>query len=237
VLSGGGGLAAGAPVRSPPSRAPAWGARRSVSKDGDAPKDPPPKPVRAPAPRSAPRSAPPSAPQPAASVSSTMNIENLSGGTAVGTQYNYTTFTQIAAAQPDPDSGLIEEKLRLDVGSPHNATVTEPFDLVVQIKQPGSAPLKVEDAEQVTSADGSIFRREKSEIVHYKIVPGGDGFTFEPPSIRLQLLPNKESRPVRFEVISHKAGKRKLRVNAFQDDEVLAAQTFLTLDIAIATQK
>ena len=185
-----------------------------------------------PAPASSParRSAPPAAP----ASSSTVNVENLNGGTAIGTQYNYTTFTQ--ATQPDPDTGLIQEELRLDVGSARTATLEEPFELVVQIRTPGSPPLAVADVDQVTSADGSIFRREASEIVHYKIVPGGDGFTFDPPSIRLQLLPNNESKPVRFEAISHKPGKRKLRVNAFQDDETLAAQTFLTLDIAIATQ-
>lgn len=181
---------------------------------------------------------PPSAapPPPSPAATSTVNVERIDGGSAIGTQYNYTTFTQVAATERDPDTGLIKEDLRLDVGSPTHALVEEAFDLLVQIKQPGSPPLSVAAAEQVTSADGSIFRRKESEIVHYKIVPGGDGFSFDPPAIRLQLLPSNESKPVSFEVISHKAGKRKLRINAFQVDDTLAAQTFLTLDVAIATE-
>ncbi len=178
--------------------------------------------------------APPSAqPMPAGS-SSTVNVQNLNGGTAIGTQYNSTTIIN-EAPQRDPDSGLIKEDLRLDVRAPSRVVVEEPFDLRVQIKLPDSPPLAATGDEQIASMDGNVFRREESDVVNYKITPGGDGFTFDPPFLRVKLYPKTESRVLVFEGIARKAGQRKLRVNAYQDEETVAAQTALLLEIVIAS--
>jgi hypothetical protein len=172
-------------------------------------------------------------PPPPPGATSTVNVENLNGGTAIGTQYNSTTIVNHAPAR-DPDTGLIRENLRLDARAPTRVVLEEAFELRVQIKLPESPPLADAGGEQIASMDGSVFRREESEVVNYKIVPGGDGFTFDPPSLRVKLYPKAESPVLVFEGIARKPGQRKLRVNAYQDEDTLAAQTALLLEIGIA---
>jgi len=167
--------------------------------------------------------------------SSSVNVNTMNGGTAIGTQYNTTNITNVQAAARDPDADLIHEDLRLDLRAPQRVTVEEPFDVQVQIKLPQSPPIAATSDTQVVSAAGSVFRREESEVINYKIVPGGDGFRFDPPSYKLRLYPKSESQLVTFEAIASKSGQRKLRLNAYQDDDTLAAQTSLTLEIVIAT--
>jgi len=172
-------------------------------------------------------------------VSSTVNVENLNGGTAIGTNIDHLQIASATIYNPaarDPDTGLLKEILRLDVGAPHAVTVDEPFDLRVQVKLPGSMPMAATHGEQVTSAGGSVFRRDEAEVVRYRIVPGGQGFSFDPPMLKIPLAPNSESQAVVFEAVSSKAGARKLRVLAYQDDDTLVAQTLLTLEVSIATQ-
>jgi hypothetical protein len=183
---------------------------------------------------------PPPMPQPSpsgagAGGSSSVSVGTVNGGTVIGTQYNSTQFTYVQPAPRDPDADLIKEDLRLDVRAPQRVVIEEPFDLQVQIKLPQSPPIAAAAGTQVASADGSVFRREESEVINYRIVPSGDGFRFDPASIKLKLYPKTESPVVTFEGVASKTGQRKLRLNAYQDDDTLAAQTALTLEIVIAT--
>jgi hypothetical protein len=139
-----------------------------------------------------------------------------------------------AAATPAAPEPSIEEKLRLDVALPKTAVVNEPFDLVIAIRQPDAPVLAVADLDQVVSAEGSVFRNEAHDVVKYRIEVAGAGFEVAPPSYLIELRPGSNSRPVAFQVTSSKTGKRSLRVNAYQEDGVLAAQTRLIIDVAVS---
>jgi hypothetical protein len=139
-----------------------------------------------------------------------------------------------AAATPSAPEPSIEEKLRLDVALPKTAVVNEPFDLVIAIRQPDAPVLAVADLDQVVSAEGSVFRSEAHDVVKYRLEVTGAGFEVTPPSYLIELRPGTNSRPVAFQVTSSKTGKRSLRVNAYQEDGVLAAQTRLIIDVAVS---
>src|SRR5262249_47471555 len=139
-------------------------------------------------------------------------------------------------ATPEPDENLIEEKLRLDVALPKTAVVDEPFDLVVQVRQPEAPTLAVADLDQVVSAEGSIFRNEVRELVKYRIEVIGAGFQANPASFVLKLRPQENSPLVAFQVTASKAGRRSLFVIAYQEDGALAAQTKLSIEVAVAVQ-
>jgi hypothetical protein len=221
-------------VRPPPKMSP-----RPASPPKHASRPPAPAPaMEEPAPAMS--ASPPPMPQPSpsgagAGGSSSVSVGTVNGGTVIGTQYNSTQFTYVQPAPRDPDADLIKEDLRLDVRAPQRVVIEEPFDLQVQIKLPQSPPIAAAASTQVASADGSVFRREESEVINYRIVPSGDGFRFDPASIKLKLYPKTESPVVTFEGVASKTGQRKLRLNAYQDDDTLAAQTALTLEIVIAT--
>jgi hypothetical protein len=135
-----------------------------------------------------------------------------------------------------PDAALIEEKLRLDAVLPRTATVGEAFDLMIAVRQPDAPPLSVADLEQVVSAPGSVFRRENSELVKYRIEVTGATFTIEPRSYLVKLRPRQNSQPVTFQVVGSKAGRHSLLVSAYQDDDSLAAQTRLSIELQVAVQ-
>jgi hypothetical protein len=128
----------------------------------------------------------------------------------------------------------IEEKVRLDVALPKTAVVDEAFDLVIAIKQPSAPVLSLTDLDQVISAEGSIFRSDERDVVKYRIEVTGAGFQITPPSYLLALRVGEDSRPIAFQIVSSRAGRRSLLVNAYQEDGVLAAQTRLTIDITVS---
>jgi hypothetical protein len=183
--------------------------------------------------------------------SSTVNVKEMHGGQAVGTQHNQITAhggiagrevriesvtINNAAAAINPDTGLIKESLRLYVARPANVEVNESFEIAVQVKQPASPPLTVEDLEAVSSAEGGILRRSASEAVRYRIVPTGDGFEFSPAQVLLKLHPGEDSPVVYLQGVSRKSGLRSLLVTAYQDDDTFAAQTRIKLQVAIVTR-
>lgn len=53
---------------------------------------------------------------------------------------------------------------------------------------------------------------------------------------RVPLRPKQDSRPYFFQVTSHCPGNRSIIVNAFQEDESLAAQTQVQLEITVPVE-
>jgi hypothetical protein len=139
-----------------------------------------------------------------------------------------------SVAAPQPGEHAIEEKLRLDVALPKKAIVDEPFDVVIAVNQPDAPVLSVADLDQVATAPGRVFRNEEDAVVKYRIELTGAGIQVSPPSYILKLRPREGSPPITFQVVSSKTGKRTLLVNAYQEDGVLAAQTRLSIEVAVA---
>lgn len=135
--------------------------------------------------------------------------------------------------QPKP---LLEEAIRLDVAAPPTVPLDEPFDLAVAVRQPGAPALAIEELTQVLSEEGRIFRSEKDEVVTYRIEVTGSGAVVRPPSYRLRLRPGENSRPYFFQVTLTRPGRRSLVVNAYQEDETLAAQTRVRIDVEVEVQ-
>ena len=132
------------------------------------------------------------------------------------------------------DEPPIEERIRLDVALPKSAVVNEPFDVVIAVKQPDAPVLAVIDLDQVVSGDGCVFRSDADDIVKYRVEVTGAGFEVTPKCYVIELRPKTNSRPVAFQVVSSKKGKRSLLVNAYQENETLAAQTRVTIEVAVA---
>jgi len=172
-----------------------------------------------------------------------VDVGEVAGGQVIGTEnvqigsvaiYNGTNPPFAAGAAVQPPAALIEETLRLDVASPKSAVVNEPFDVVIAVRQPSAPTLAVADLDSVVSAEGSIFRHEEDEIVKYRIELIGVDFQITPASYQVKLRPKENSRPVAFQVVATKSGRRSVLVNAYQEDGALAAQTRVTIQIAMA---
>jgi hypothetical protein len=156
------------------------------------------------------------------------------GGTVVGVNTGTLIITQggapAAVEQPGPQ---IEEVIRLDVAAPATALIDEPFDLAVAVRQPSAPPLAIEDLGQVLSEEGRIFRSEQDQLVRYRIEVSGSGVVVTPPSYRLLLRPGENSRPCFFQVTPTRPGRRSLVVTAYQEDETVAAQTRVRIDVQV----
>jgi hypothetical protein len=133
-------------------------------------------------------------------------------------------------------SPLIEEAIRLDVAAPPAAVLNEPFDLAVAVRQPDAPKLAVEDLTEVLSGEGSIFRTEEAEIVKYRVEVTGADCEVEPESYTLKLRPRRNSRVCFFMVTPRRLGVRSLFVNAYQEDESLAASTRIRIEVQVAVQ-
>ena len=84
------------------------------------------------------------------------------------------------------------------------------------------------------SAAGSVFREEADSVVSYRIELGGNGFEVEPKQYRVKLRPRQNSLPVAFQVTAKKTGIRTLIVTAYQQDDSVAAQTRLNIEVKVA---
>jgi hypothetical protein len=135
--------------------------------------------------------------------------------------------------EPEPERPWIEEAIRLDVATPPVATLNVAFYLAVAVRQPNAPPLAVEDLTQVRSEEGSIFRHEEEQIVAYRITVTAAGCDVEPPYYVLKLRPGTNSRPALFQITPHQEGKQSIVVTAYQEDEALAAQTRLTIEVHV----
>lgn len=139
-------------------------------------------------------------------------------------------LTPDVEASPIP---LIEEAIRLDVAAPRAAQLGEPFDIAVAVRQPDAPTLAFESLTEVTSGEGSIFRKEEDEVIKYRIDLTALGCEVVPSHYILKLRPRTNSRPCIFQVTAHRPGKRVLLVSAYQEDEALAAQTRVHIEIEV----
>lgn len=177
----------------------------------------------------------------AASVRSDIDVDHVSGGQVIGTQHYHGPVTIIqgdqngAATTTAPEKPLVEERVRLDAALPETAVVGEPFDLVIQVMQPDAPPLSLPDLPQTVSAEGSIFRAEDEDVVHYRVEVTSPDFDVVPPHYVLGLRPRTNSRQVTFQLTPKRGGRRRLLVSAYQvEDNALAAQTRLSIEVAVA---
>ena len=162
---------------------------------------------------------------------------NLGGG-ASEVRFGNVTIIQGGPHPGSEDSPgpLIEETIRLDVAAPSVALLDEPFDVAVAVRQPEAPALALESLTGVTSGEGSIFRSEEDEVVRYRIELTGTGCEVTPSHYVLKLRPRTNSRPCIFQVTVHRPGKRVLLVSAYQEDEALAAQTRVQIEIEVPVE-
>jgi hypothetical protein len=136
--------------------------------------------------------------------------------------------------QSDKDeSPKIEEAIRLDAAAPAELFAKQPFDIAVAVRQPDSPQLAVEDLPVVVSESGSVFRSEAAEMIQYRIAVSGKDFVVKPESYTLNLRPRVDSRVCFFQVTPLKSGKKSLLINAYQENDVVAAHTRIQLAVAV----
>lgn len=129
--------------------------------------------------------------------------------------------------------GLVEEKIRLDVATPQSAVLDEPFDLAVAVVRPDTPPLSIDDLPAVSSEEGTVYRPGAEAVIRYRIGVTGVSCDVSPPSYMILLHPGENSKPRYFQVTPHKPGKCTLVVNAYQENDVLAAQTRVRIEVQV----
>ncbi len=133
-----------------------------------------------------------------------------------------------------PEDDLIEERIRLDVAAPSTpAVVGEAFEIAVAIRQPQSDSLEVDGLDRVTSADGFIFRHEAREIVRYRVKVSAPNCQIETKEQSFLLRAGRESEARFFQIIPKKAGDLSIIVTAYQEDELVVAQTRVRVVVTI----
>ena len=156
--------------------------------------------------------------------------------TGTGTGSDSGTGTSLEALGAETlgiPKGLFEEKIRLDVATPQTAILDEPFDLAVAVVRPTAPPLAIDDLPAVSSEEGTVFRPGPEEVIRYRIGVTGANCDVSPPSYTILLRPGEDSKPRFFQVTPHKPGKCTLVVNAYQEDDVLAAQTRVRIEVQV----
>ena len=132
---------------------------------------------------------------------------------------------------------LSEEAIRLDVAAPAGAIVNEPFDLAVTVRQPAAAPVPIDDLPNVASAPGKVYRPGNEAVIRYRIeVSGPAGCSVTPTQYTILLKRRENADPRFFRVTFQRDGTHTLFVNAYQEDEALAAQTRSRIAVSIGVQ-
>ena len=145
-----------------------------------------------------------------------------------GIHDNLTHLSPSLDARRGP-TNLIEEKIRLDVASPETVEVNRTFEIAVRISQPASPPLNETDLTRVTSRSGTVYRADDEEIVRYRVkvsAPDCDVHTNEHVFL---LRPGQDSEVVFFQLAAKREGTISIIVTAYQEDDLLAAQTRIRL--------
>jgi hypothetical protein len=113
----------------------------------------------------------------------------------------------------------------------------EEFELAVAVRRPDAPPLTVEDLNEdlteVSSEEGRVFRRERDEVVLYRVEVSGTHCDVKPSRYTLKLRPGANSRTCWFRITAHRPGKRSIFVTAYQEDDALAAQTRLSIEVQV----
>jgi hypothetical protein len=133
-------------------------------------------------------------------------------------------------------SGLIEEKIRMDVHTPETVKVDIPFEIGVAIRQPDSPAPEEAGLPVLTSKPGRVFREREQTEVKYRVritAPTQDLEVDTRERVFL-LRPDADSEVHYFQLTAKRAGHLSLVVEAYQEDELLAVDTRVHL---IATLK
>ena len=148
------------------------------------------------------------------------------------------SLESFTASAPDlvAEAELSEERIRLDVATPAQVHVDEPFELAVAVRQPGAPVLAIDDLPDVLSEEGSVFRPADEAIIKYRIEVTGAGCTVEPSHYVILLRKGANSPPRYFQVTPHEAGKQTIIVSAYQEDEAVAAQTRVRIEVQFPVQ-
>jgi hypothetical protein len=131
---------------------------------------------------------------------------------------------------PRPNNPQIEEKIRVDAAAPNEVVVGEIFDLAVAIRQPNSPVPAFDDLSRHFSAEGTTFRADPEEVVRYRVAVSASNCEIYGRSEYVFLLkPCRDSEVVFFQLSAKKPGRLSILVQAYQDDDNLAAMTRVQL--------
>lgn len=162
------------------------------------------------------------------------NIRDSQGiAIGAGAMVHNETHHHYYGQSDEDESPKIEEAIRLDTAAPAEVFAKQPFDIAVAVRQPDSPQLAVADLPVVASESGSVFRSEAAEIIQYRIEVSGKDFVVKPESYTLKLRPGVDSRVCFFQVTPLQSGKKSLLINAYQENDVVAAQTRIQLAVAV----
>ena len=92
----------------------------------------------------------------------------------------------------------------------------------------------IDDLPKVVSEEGSVFRPADETIIRYRIEVTGTDCTVEPSHYVILLRKDDNSPPRYFRVTAHRPGRQTVIVNAYQEDDALAAQTRLRIEVLIS---
>lgn len=132
---------------------------------------------------------------------------------------------------------LVEDQIRLDVVAPHSIAVNEAFDLAIAVVQPGTPPLTLDDLPVASAEENTVYRPDAAAVIRYRIAVTGANCEVSPPHYVILLHPGENSRPRFFQITPHKTGNCTLVVNAYQEEDVLAAQTRVRIEVLAAVRK
>jgi hypothetical protein len=179
------------------------------------------------------------------SVSGGSQVTGIHQGDSFRTDFKFDNASQVViyqGGQPfvETKTGekkpMIKEEIRLDVAAPPETHLNEPFDLAVAVRQPKAPKLAIEDLSQVTSAEGAVFRTNEEDVIKYRLEVTGSGVQVSPSHYVIKLRPNENSQPYYFQVTPLHPGRRSLFITAYQQDEALAAQTRITLEVQVPVE-
>ena len=131
--------------------------------------------------------------------------------------------------QPKSLQAIIEEKIRLDVAVPKTVAVNHTFEIAVAIRQPDSALLDAEGLPKTTSASGRVFRSVSEDIVRYRVTVSAPDCEVHIGEYVFLLRSGSDSEVCFFQLTAKRAGDISILVQAYQEDDVLAAMTRVQL--------
>lgn len=131
-------------------------------------------------------------------------------------------IAETAAGEDD----LIEEFIRLDLAVPSTPVVVgRAFEIAVAIRRPASALLAVDGLESVHSADGVVYRESDEDIIRYTVKVSAPECDIDTDEYTFLLRAGRDSPPRFFQLIPRQAGELSIVVTAYQEGELIVAQT------------
>jgi hypothetical protein len=132
---------------------------------------------------------------------------------------------------------LKEEPIRLDVAAPETVTVNQPFEIAVRISRPDSPPLSEADLPHVTFRPGRVYRTPDQEVIRYRVKVSAPACEVHDSEYVFLLRPGMDSEVVSFQLTAKREGNISIIVTAYQEDDLLAAQTRIRLVAEIEARK